>query len=200
VARDDRKRVLPGNKARVLYAQWVRQHATELYRFGYRMCGDAETAEDLVQETFHEAWKCMGRLRETERARAWLFQILRHRYMRWRRSERRSGAIRVPIDAIPAEHLEHRGATSPDVPDEALKRALDGLTDRLREPLLLVFMAGMTCQEAADRLDLPLGTVLSRIHRAKRHIRSVMKESSPVSRRATDEAASTPRFRTGGEP
>lgn len=179
-----------------LYEQWVRQHAAELYRFAYRLCGAPEIAEDLVQETFYEAWRNMRNLRAHKKARAWLFQILRHRYARWRRTEAREPRPTVAELAAPdalAAPSHHHGE------DDALQRALGGLSDRLKLPLLMVFMEGLSCQEAAHRLDVPLGTVLSRIHRAKRSLRASVQSTCRESGRASDPAERpSSRFRIGG--
>ena len=183
------------------YEQWVREHARDLYRFGLRLCGDADTAEDLVQETFYHAWRGRGSLRSREKARAWLFQILRHRYARWARLGR------PPMTAAPAD-LDQRAETPKPGPGEALadretlQEALDALDDRFRMPLLMVFVQGLTCRQTADQLDLPLGTVLSRIHRARRQLRRALsQETRPPAQDAPDESPLVlrPRFGLGGD-
>jgi len=184
------------DKAHARFELWVRDHAAELFGFAYRACGDREIAEDLVQETFYEAWKSEGRLRHEERARAWLFQILRHRYARWRRVEKR-GPFRVSIDATDLEIVSADSESTAEEHD-ALQSALDGLSDRLKLPLLMVLIQGMTCQKAADALDLPLGTVLSRIHRAKKQLRNAI--DGVVQESTTGDSTSHPRFQIGGEP
>ncbi|MCI0366067.1 MAG: RNA polymerase sigma factor [Phycisphaerales bacterium] len=188
------------NAPRTLYEQWVRQHGAELYRFAFRACGDREVAEDLVQETFYEAWKSMSRLRDSERARAWLFQILRHRYSRWVRTERRSPAA-VPLAAAALAAVSAGAEASHLSDQDSLQLALNGVSDALKVPLLMVFIEGLTCQETAKRLDLPLGTVLSRIHRAKRQLRAILRElPGAEARHDTDEQPdASRRYRMGGE-
>ncbi len=157
------------------YEQLVHDHARDLYRFAYRLCGRADWAEDLVQETFTEAWKSIASLRDVARGKAWLFRILRHRY---------SHAIRDQSRRIrPTANLEDSQATAAgrDVLDlladrELLDQALDSLSDAFKQPFLLVFGQDLTCQEAAEVLDIPLGTVLSRIHRARVILRQRLRE------------------------
>jgi len=183
-------------KRRKVYETWVRDHAADLYRMAYRLCGEAETAEDLVQEMFYHAWKDMARLRETAKARAWLYQILRHRYAHWVRSRTR----RLPAASSDqgAERLDPRPSALTRLShQEQLQRVLDELDDTLKAPLLMVFLEGMTCQEAAEVLDIPLGTVLSRIHRARQRLRPYF-ESPSVSSAGETDRDSSKSLRLGG--
>ena len=67
-------------KEHELYEKLVRAHGTELYRFAFRLCGQAENAEDLLQETYCEAWRSIHTLRDAEKGRSLLYTIVRHRY------------------------------------------------------------------------------------------------------------------------
>jgi len=164
---------------RELYKQLVQEHATALYRFCVRRCGDVQTSEDLVQETFVEAWRGIDSLREPGKAKAWLFQILRHRYARWCARQQREPAARAmpeashanPSNVIPLMSYDPRGGFEQR---ELLQKGLDALDERYKEPFLLVCLVGCTCSEVAALLDIPLGTVLSRLHRARRALRAHM--------------------------
>ena len=184
-------------RAGTTYERWVRDHADELYRLAYRLCGDRDVAEDLVQETFYEAWKSLGRLRHEDRARAWLYQILRHRYARLRRTESRT-PLHVPLDSVEPATSHAPSEADSSIRHDALQTALNGLSDRVKVPLLMVFMEGQTCQEAADRLDLPLGTVLSRIHRAKRRLRELLRADGPDAQN-DEHDTDQPGYKFGGE-
>ena len=184
------------------YERWVREHSEDLYRFAFRLCGEADTADDLVQETFYHAWKDMGKLRHKEKAKAWLFQILRYRYAHWVRERSRR-----PVIAGSAEPLEDHAQTAATPFEvlanrESVQMALDTLEDRFKLPLLMVFMEGLTCQETADYLDIPLGTVLSRIHRARRRLRRSLGEQADSSAGDAEKNGRghvlKPRLRLGG--
>jgi len=167
-----------GAQCQALFDQWVEQHLDELYRFAYRACGDALTAEDLVQETFYEAWKHRRPLREVREPRAWLYVILRRRYARLQRQQRRGPRL-VPLDGASAS-VEGEGSDRLANAD-ALQPALDAMSDTFKLPLLMVFVQGMSCAQAAEQLDVPLGTILSRVHRAKKQLRQEIRrqESGP---------------------
>ena len=157
---------------RILFDQLVDDHSATLYRVAYRMLGDPHEAEDLVQETYRSAWNSRSRF-DTERisvqsgGRAWLVVILRRRIADfWRRNRNISLANDETID----REVYDSDPTSQGYCDE-VQRALDELPDVLRETLLLVSVAELTHQEAADTLGIPLGTVLSRVSRARTRMR-----------------------------
>jgi RNA polymerase sigma-70 factor (ECF subfamily) len=181
----------------------VRDHAGDLYRFAHRFCGDAAIAEELVQETFYQAWKGRFSLRRRDRARAWLFQILRRRCARWLQERAAQPAATAPVAAMDLAADTQPGPGEMLAQREALQAALDTIEERFKLPLLMVFVEGLTCQQTAECLDLPLGTVLSRIHRARQRLRAALGEKG--SRSQEDDDASRPqdpfrpRFRVGGE-
>ncbi len=151
----------------------VEQHAPALYALAYRLVGDAHEAEDTVQETLRSAWCSRERFDEgragCERGeRAWLASILRRRVVdRWRRSHR------VPAPAGDQTLEVAAAAVDPlalEYTDE-MQHALAGLSPELRESLLLVVVGELTHHETADLLGVPLGTVLSRVSRARQKLR-----------------------------
>jgi len=149
----------------------VAEHGPPLYRMAYRMVGDSQEAEDLVQETFRSAWKSRARFRSGGGARAWLASILRRRVVDyWRRP-------RVPMvytgDRPDTADTHDPEPGQQEFADE-IQQALDRLPAELRETLLLVVVGELTHQEAADLLGVPLGTVLSRVSRARKRLREYL--------------------------
>jgi len=164
------------------YERWVHAHGAELYRFAYRLSGKEQVAEDLVQETFTEAWRSLLARRKPDQPRAWLFQILRFRYAHFIRDQRHHLNTSHDTDALD----ENIAPQQPHPLDrlanqESLERAFAVLSPSVRETFLLVFQAQLTCREAAEELHIPLGTVLSRIDRARRILRTALasKDAAP---------------------
>jgi RNA polymerase sigma-70 factor, ECF subfamily len=146
----------------------VADHGSTLYRMAYRMVGDRQEAEDIVQETYRSAWTSRHGYHSGRSQRAWLVAILRRRVVdRWRRRTLpgpAGGDFNVEVEVNPVDPLAN------DYTDE-MQHALDRLPLELRESLLLVVVAELTHQEAADLLKVPLGTVLSRVSRARERLR-----------------------------
>jgi RNA polymerase sigma-70 factor (ECF subfamily) len=158
--------------SRTEFNRVVSEHGPALYRLAYRMMGDAHEAEDAVQDTFRSAWKSRQAYQVAKSRgggeRAWLASILRRRVVdRWRKKA-------FPTVTGGELMLDVEGAT-PDLlagefTDE-MQAALNRLPTELRESLLLVIVGELTHQEAADQLGVPLGTVLSRVSRARERLR-----------------------------
>lgn len=146
----------------------VVDHGSALYRMAYRLVGDRQEAEDLVQETYRSAWTSRRHYQPGHSQRAWLVAILRRRVVdRWRRHRLpgpTGGDYVAEIEVLPMDPLAN------DFTDE-MQHALDRLPMELRESLLLVVVGELTHQETADLLEVPLGTVLSRVSRARERLR-----------------------------
>jgi len=150
----------------------VEDHGPALYRMAYRMIGDQHEAEDMVQETFRSVWKSRARYDPSRGERSWLVSILRRRIVdTWRKKPPPStlSGDSAPEIAVAGEDPIAEGFT------DEVQAALDRLPPELRETLLLVVVGELTHQEAADLLDVPLGTVLSRVSRARARLREYLK-------------------------
>jgi RNA polymerase sigma-70 factor (ECF subfamily) len=153
------------------FNQLVDDHGPAMYRMAYRMVGDRHEAEDLVQEAFRSAWKSRDHYQVGHGDRAWLASILRRRVVdRWRKH--------APPTTIASEttldiSIAGTDPLAGDYTDE-MQHSLAQLPPELRETLLLVVVGELTHQEVADLLEIPLGTVLSRVSRARRRLRELL--------------------------
>jgi len=150
-------------------ARLVDEHHQMVYRYAYRLTGSVADAEDLTQQVFLTAQRKLGQLRKVESVRSWLFTILRNYFLKECQKRR----------PVPAESLQLDMNTIPaEIPDqthvdrERLQQALDELPERFRLVLAMFYFEGCSYREIADRLDVPIGTVMSRLARAKGHLRS----------------------------
>ena len=153
------------------FSALVENHAPALYRMAYRMLGDRHEAEDLVQEAFRSAWKSRDTYEPDRGERAWLAAILRRRvYDRWRKRPQPAVSLgSEPLDSS----VEDADPLANEYTDE-MQEALSRLPTELRETLLLVVVAELTHQEVADLLEIPLGTILSRVSRARQRLREYL--------------------------
>ncbi|CAN5471921.1 N/A [soil metagenome] len=163
---------LPAGKSSI--EALVEQYYQSLYCYAFRLTGSAMDAEDLTQESFCRAQLCGDQLREPSKAKAWLFRILRNLYLHRLRSERNRGErIQIDPDALPeetGEALEH-------VDSEALQRVLSELPEVFRTPLILYYFEDFSYRDIAEQMELPIGTVMSRLARAKAQLRILLDQS-----------------------
>ena len=155
------------------FNEMVDAHGAALYRIAYRLVGNQHDAEDLVQEAFRSAWNSRALYQANLGERAWLVTILRRRVVDgWRKQRART----ISFD----ETVLDVGVKGDDPADrefeDHVQAALAELPEQLRETLLLVVVGELTHQEVADMLSIPLGTVLSRVSRARTRLRKLLSE------------------------
>jgi len=170
--------------ARMDIARLVSDHHQAVYAYAFRLSGSAPEAEDLTQQVFLVAQQKLGQLRKTGSARSWLFTILRNTFLKSQQRQRPVPAanLRLNIDTIPAEPPPEE-----EIDREALQRAIGQLPPGFRVVLVMYYYEGLAYREIAEKLDLPIGTVMSRLARAKGHLRSKLVEPSRAEGR-TEEA------------
>ena len=144
-----------------------------LYRKALHMLRDASAAEDTVQETCLRAWQIFDRFTPGTNGRAWLFAILinivKHELRR---------SVRCRIDPHSREILETCAAATKasknEFTDHHLAAAVEEMPPQFRQVLLMAVVSEMQYREIASRLQIPLGTVMSRMARARAHLRSAL--------------------------
>lgn len=140
----------------------------DLYRYAYRLTGRADRAEELAQETFLRGFEQYAKLRNPERLKPWLISILRNLFLQDKRFERNH----------PHQMLD--GATEPADPDSVaqdapelgvLQVALNELPEIYRTPIILYYLDDLDYRDIADMMEVPIGTIMSRLARAKEKLR-----------------------------
>jgi RNA polymerase sigma-70 factor (ECF subfamily) len=156
-------------------------HLEDLYRVALRLTGNATEAEDLTQDTCLRAFERMDQLRSPAAGRVWAFTILRSIFLRRIERQARSASLDV-IDSPLLEAGEVLQDTYEalrpiqETPLGEVRQALDRLPLPYREPLVLAHVGGFSYKEISEILTIPLGTVMSRLFRARRLLRSELRE------------------------
>lgn len=157
-------------------------HLEFLYNMALRYTTKTYDAEDLVQETMYTAYRKFYQLRDREKCRAWLFSILRSHFLR----ERRQFARRPLLDDGTGylKNIKDQGADDfAGFLDKKLDKvkvgqALKRLSEKFRMVVILYYMEEMTYQEISEFLDVPIGTVMSRLARGKKQLKKALLKSA----------------------
>jgi len=165
-------------------------HIDALYRTAVRMTGNPMDAEDLVQETYLRAFRSLTQFRAGTNLRAWLFKILTNAFIndyRKRSRRPRSTSLDNVEDYYLYTHLIDSGiqpsASRPEdevlasITDESVVQALGALSEDFLQVVLLADVEGFAYREIADIMGIPIGTVMSRLHRARRRLQRSLTES-----------------------
>lgn len=142
----------------------VRMYQADVWRFAYHFTRDRSLAEDVTQEAFLRAFRFLGSFRGDSKFTSWLFRIARNCAM---------DALRARKSTVTKEHPQPVGPTDAQARIE-LAAALSSVSREHREPFLLIEVFGLSYQEAADVLNVRVGTVKSRMHRARQAMMSAL--------------------------
>jgi RNA polymerase sigma-70 factor (ECF subfamily) len=162
----------------------VAAHHAAVYRYAFRLCGSSVEAEDLSQQAFLIAQQKLHQLREPQRAGAWLLAIVRSCFWKSLRKHRQTPAHdpQVAIEQVPCPPTEPA-----PIDREELANGLAELSDEFRVVLLMFYFEELSYQQIAEQLEVPIGTVMSRLSRAKGHLRRRLtaseEQTSKVQRR-----------------
>lgn len=156
-------------------AQFEREalpHFDSLLRFARRRTTDDSSARDIVQETLFRAWKAFGRLSPDSNIRAWLFRILRHTAVDVCCRETRNSVQTVPL--CEGAHV----SVQSEAESLEILEVLRALPDEQRKVLLMAVVDGFKCREISEVLGIPIGTVMSRLSRARQTLRAALMPES----------------------
>lgn len=164
-----------------------------LRAFAVSLCGDIERADDLVQETLLKAWDHLDSFQEGTNLRAWLFTILRNTYFSHLRKRHREVQ---DVDGAAAATLASAPEQNGHMQMQDFKRALAVLSEDQREALLLVGAEGFSYEEAAEITGSAIGTVKSRVNRARARLAELM-SLGPTNEIGTEHDVSAALVRVG---
>lgn len=160
-------------------------HMDLLYNYSLRMTGNPDDASDLVQETYLKAYRFWDKYEKGTNIRAWLFRILRNSYINRYRKETREPET-VDFDEIQNYYASIRSETSDEhdlqrkmygaTLSDDVARALESLPEDFRTAVILCDIEGLTYEEIAEFVDVPIGTVRSRLHRGRKLLQAKLFE------------------------
>jgi RNA polymerase sigma-70 factor, ECF subfamily len=165
---------------RAAYEAVVDSHYQAIYRQQYLLCGDAELARDLTQETFVEAWKSLAGFEGRSALSTWLYTIAARV---WRRRGKVAAEVAARLSGTPLDEMaDFLPDAAPDLADAlsgkelrvTVRNAVDRLPAVYREAVVLFYAQGMTHTEVADVLGVPVGTVKSRLHEGVRRLQRLL--------------------------
>jgi RNA polymerase sigma-70 factor (ECF subfamily) len=167
------------------FADDAMQFAPQLYSAALRLTRNAADAEDLVQETYLRAYRGYAGFTEGTNLRAWLFRILTNSFINAYRARQRRPQ-EVDVDDVDDLHL-YRRVRAADLSsrsaedtlfdlftDDEVKQALEDLPEAFRLPVLLADVEGFSYREIAEMLEIPIGTVMSRLHRGRKAMQKAL--------------------------
>jgi RNA polymerase sigma-70 factor (ECF subfamily) len=182
----DARRLAEDARERARFEEEVLQLADQVYRVARRLVSSREEAEDLVQETYARAFRSWRSYTPGTNLRAWLFRILTNLNIDRGRREQRA-PVTEPLeesDYFLYNRLEEDGG-APDeervverLSQDGIVRALSAVPHDFRDVIVLVDIGDFSYQEAAQILDIPVGTVMSRLHRGRRVLKQELAETA----------------------
>lgn len=152
-------------------------HMSALYSFALRLTRDADDAADLVQDTFLKAFRFFDKFERGTNCKAWLFRILKNSYINtFRKSSKAPDTVEYDViedfyetirdssveTSVVEEQVFHNAL------DDEVAKAVDSLPEEFRTVVILCDIEGFTYEEIAEFIDCPIGTVRSRLHRARK--------------------------------
>ena len=161
-----------GTPAVVSIELLISEHHADAYRYAYRLSGSHTDAEDLVQQTYLVAHQKLHQLREVGRARAWMFSVLRSCFLKSVRRSTPATATKLNLDL--EDVSDDFDPQLLEVDAEQLQQALNQLPDESRIVLTMFYFEEASYKEISEELQIKMGTVMSRLSRAKQRLRRTL--------------------------
>ncbi len=174
----------------------VKEHHATLFRYAFWLTGSRQDAEDMLQQTFLIAHQKMDQVRDPAATRSWLFTVLRNCFLKSKRRPLPASFADFDIDV---DCLSETIPVNDGIDEEALLAAIQALPGPYKVVTLMFYFEDLSYKQIAAQLDIPCGTVMSRLSRAKTHLRRAL---SPDGETATphDAGPSESLHTTTGKP
>jgi len=165
------------------FTQLIHAHASFIYRTAFKLTGCQADAEDIVQEMLIRLYPKTDELSNIKALRPWLYRVLYHQFIDFRRKQSRMPISEQNREHLPGEDIVDTLAGNEPSPEtlserqqqsEVVLNALQKLSDENRALVVLHLIEGFTLEELAGMLELPLGTIKSRLHRSKNLLKKVL--------------------------
>ena len=174
---------------RARFSELTMEHMPALYSAALRMTRNPADAEDLVQETFLKAYRSFDRFEEGTNLKAWLYKILTNTFINSYRAAKRRPE-KADVEDVEDLYLYRRlgdlrsgdvGRSAEEevlgrITDDEVKQAIESLPEAFRMAVLLADVEGFSYKEIAEITDVPIGTVMSRIHRGRKALQKALLE------------------------
>lgn len=171
---------LTENELSSLYLEFEKEaipHMDALYNFALRMTGDEDDADDLVQETYLKAFRFFDKFEKGTNCKAWLFRIMKNSFINdYRKNTKEPNKVdyediqnfyeTIKSDEVESKHYELDAFSN--LLDDDISNAITELPEDFRTVIILSDIEGFSYEEIADFVDIPVGTVRSRLHRARK--------------------------------
>lgn len=171
-------------------------HIDSMYNFAFRLTFDEDDAKDLVQDTYMKAFRFINSFEQGTNAKAWLFRILKNSFINEYRKKSKQPA-KVDYQEVEtfynSDDVDYQSTTDlraesvKDMLGDEISNALNALAVDFRTVIILADLEGFTYEEMAKILDIPIGTVRSRLHRARNLLKDQLKEYAQSMGYNTDE-------------
>jgi len=175
------------------FEKQIRPHLQRLYQYAYRLTGNADDAEDIVQTLLMRTYQKQIELDQLENPKTWLLKSLYHQFIDFTRQQKRNPGVPGHEDGVdslrhscdpaqgPAQHLAQDQLSS------QLSQVLDQLGEEQRQLVLLHDLEGYTLVEISEIMETPVGTLKSRLHRSRKTLRELIRrEPFPKNKRVNE--------------
>ncbi len=163
------------------FEEYLSPHIPMIYKSAIRMCGNPNDAQDLVQETLVSAIKNFHQVHDPEKSKYWMFSILRNHFLKDIEKTKKRAEVEFESVCDKLSDNEHpeKDFLRAEVKNN-IQEILDKLDERLKVALVMFYFDGQSYKEISDSLDIPIGTVMSRIARAKVYLKRELLRSESL--------------------